>query len=114
MSDISKQSVTEYFEGEVRRGRRLLPDPDTLGGLGSYLKYSEATKLMSDPDVERVLDVGCNHGSVEALFQVQFPDQISTTSIEGVDISQETIEHAKRLNLANCNFRARGTAMASA
>jgi len=106
MSDlITQDSVKEYFDGELRRGRRLLPDPDTLGGLGSYLKYSEATKLMSDPGVERVLDVGCNHGSVEALFQVQFPEQVSTTTIEGIDISADAVEHAKGLNLANCNFQ---------
>ena len=102
---ITQDSVKEYFDGELRRGRRLLPDPATLGGLGSYMKYSEATNLMSQPDVRRVLDVGCNHGSVEALFQVQFPDKLSETAIEGIDISAEAIEHAKRLNLTNCNFQ---------
>ncbi len=105
MAEISHASVKSYFEMELRSGRRLLPDPESLRDLGSYLKYSQATKLMSDPSIQRVLDVGCNHGSVEAMFQQQYPDQVKSTQIDGIDIASEAIEQARQLQLPNCNYQ---------
>lgn len=105
MVDISHKSVKTYFESELKRGRRLLPDPDTLVGLGSYLKYSEATELMAGASIKRVLDVGCNHGSVEAMFHMQHPDAVNSTQLDGIDIADEAIATAKELQLTNCNFQ---------
>jgi SAM-dependent methyltransferase len=105
MRDVTQESIRDYFDGELRRGRRLLPDPNTLVGLGSYLKYFQAAQLMAQPSVQRVLDIGCNHGSVEALFQLQFPKEAQTTTIDGIDISTEAIQHARQLQLPNCTFQ---------
>jgi SAM-dependent methyltransferase len=105
MADLSQSSVKSYFETEVQRGRRLLPDPGKLRDFGSYLKYSEATALMADPAVGRVLDVGCNHGSLEAMFHHQYPELAATTSIDGIDIAGTAVEQAQQLGLENCCFR---------
>lgn len=105
MPKITTDSIKEYFDDELRRGRRLLPDPKTLAGLGSYLKYYQAAELMAGPAVRNVLDIGCNRGSVEALFHAQFPAESQTTFVEAVDISSEAIRQAGQLALPNCTFR---------
>jgi 2-polyprenyl-3-methyl-5-hydroxy-6-metoxy-1,4-benzoquinol methylase len=60
---------------------------------------------MADPSIKRVLDVGCNHGSVEAMFHKQHPDAVASTQIEGIDIASEAVEQAKELELTNCKFQ---------
>lgn len=105
MSTLTTAHVRAFFDDEARNGRRLLPDPSTASGLGSYVKYCCATTLMAAPEVRRVIDVGCSVGSIEALFRQRHPDRTRDTQIEGVDISSEAIRRAASLGLANCQFR---------
>lgn len=60
---------------------------------------------MAEPHHSQVLDVGCNRGSVEFLFQQLHSDQVSRTFVEGVDISSDAIHQAQTLNLPNCRFQ---------
>jgi SAM-dependent methyltransferase len=105
MTTVTTAQVRAFFDAEARNGRRLLPDPATASGLGSYVKYCCATTLMAEPGVRRVIDVGCSVGSIEALFRQQYPDRTRDTLVEGVDISGEAIRRAAGLDLGNCHFR---------
>jgi SAM-dependent methyltransferase len=105
MTTLTTAHVRAFFDAEARNGRRLLPDPATASGLGSYVKYCCATTLMAEAEVRRVVDVGCSVGSIEALFRQQYPDRTRDTLLEGVDISGEAIRRAASLDLANCHFR---------
>jgi 2-polyprenyl-3-methyl-5-hydroxy-6-metoxy-1,4-benzoquinol methylase len=105
MAELSPLEVQAFFDTEVSRGRRLLPDPATVSGLGTFIKYRQAACLMAGNDIHDVLDVGCNRGSTEALFQSLYPEQAKETFIEGVDISSQAVKQATALGLANCTFR---------
>lgn len=106
MPKVTADTVREYFDSEISRGRRLLPDRSTVGGLGTWRKYERAAMLMSDPAVRDVLDVGCNRGSIEALFHSLHPEQARCTLVEGVDVSGDAVAQARTLGLPNCTFRA--------
>ena len=105
MSTLTTTHVRAFFDAEARAGRRLLPDPDTASGLGSYVKYCCATTLMAEAEVRRIIDVGCSVGSIEALFRQQYPERTRDTQIDGVDISGDSVRRARALDLANCQFR---------
>jgi SAM-dependent methyltransferase len=105
MTSFTTAGVRAYFDGEARNGRRLLPDPVTASGLGTYVKYHRATSLMAGGAINSVLDVGCSVGSIEALFHRQYPDRASTVHIHGVDISPEAVARASALDLPNASFR---------
>ncbi|HEY9517122.1 MAG TPA: class I SAM-dependent methyltransferase [Gemmatimonadaceae bacterium] len=106
MSNVTVDTVREYFDAEIGRGRRLLPDRNTVGGLGTWRKYERAATLMSDPAVRDVLDVGCNRGSIEALFHSLHPEKARRTLVEGVDVSGDAVAQARALALPNCTFSA--------
>lgn len=106
MAVLTTAGVRAYFDDDVRRGRRLLPDRTTASGLGTFVKYSCATTLMAVHGVERVLDVGCSIGSIEALFHLRHPERALEVSVDGIDISAEAIRHATALDLPHCAFRA--------
>jgi 2-polyprenyl-3-methyl-5-hydroxy-6-metoxy-1,4-benzoquinol methylase len=106
MTTLTTAGVRAYFDAEARNGRRLLPDPETASGLGSFVKYRQATTLMAAPGTHAVLDVGCSVGSIEMLFHLEHPECARGTCIEAVDISSEAIGRANALNLPNCTFRA--------
>jgi 2-polyprenyl-3-methyl-5-hydroxy-6-metoxy-1,4-benzoquinol methylase len=97
--------VRAFFDDEVRKGRRLLPDPATASGFGTFAKYSRTAALIAEPSIRTVLDVGCSVGSIEALFHAQHPDRARDVSIDGVDISSEAIRQASTLGLPRCAFR---------
>jgi SAM-dependent methyltransferase len=105
MTTLTTAHVRDFFDSEARNGRRLLPDPATASGLGSYVKYCCATTLMAEQEVRHVIDLGCSVGSIEALFRQQYPDRTRDTHVEGVDISGEAVRRAASLDLANCHFR---------
>lgn len=106
MTTLTTAGVRAYFDAEARKGRRLLPDPETASGLGSFVKYRQATALMATPGTHAVLDVGCSVGSIEMLFHLEHPERARELHIEGVDISPEAIGRATALNLPNCAFQA--------
>jgi 2-polyprenyl-3-methyl-5-hydroxy-6-metoxy-1,4-benzoquinol methylase len=106
VTTITTAGVRAYFDEEVRKGRRLLPDPTTASGFGTFVKYCRATSLMAQPDVETVLDLGCSVGSIETLFHSQHPARAAVVQIEGIDVSPEAIRKASELDLPNCTFRA--------
>ena len=108
LSNVTQSSVVEFFDREIDQGRPLLPDPRTVSGLGSYLKYERAAALMADGSVRRALDVGCNRGSIEALFRERFPARSSATRIDGIDVSPNAIRAAAELGLPNCHFEVYG------
>src|SRR5262249_52553087 len=83
ISGFGQTSVTEFFDREATHGRCLLPDRSGVSGFGTYRKYQKAAAMMAEEKVERVLDVGCNRGSIEALFQSLYPSAVSTTRIDG-------------------------------
>jgi 2-polyprenyl-3-methyl-5-hydroxy-6-metoxy-1,4-benzoquinol methylase len=102
---LTTAAVRAYFDEEARRGRRLLPDPATASGLGTYVKYCRATSLIAEPSVRAALDIGCSVGSIESLFHQQYPTRAASVHIEGVDISDEAVRQASALALPNCTFR---------
>lgn len=106
MTTLTTAGVRAYFDDDVRRGRRLLPDRATASGLGTFVKYCCATTLMAEDGVARVLDVGCSVGSIEALFHLRHPDRALEVAVDGIDISPEAIRHAASLDLPRCTFRA--------
>jgi 2-polyprenyl-6-hydroxyphenyl methylase/3-demethylubiquinone-9 3-methyltransferase len=105
MSQTTLESVQEYFDDQSRVGRRLLPDPETLDGMGRHQKYEMTVEAMAAPGVEDILDVGCNRGSIEYLFCKTHPQRIDDVHIEGIDISESAIQQARQLELPNCTFR---------
>lgn len=105
MTHATADSVRAFFDAEIARGRRLLPDPSTTGGLGTFRKYERAAALMTDASVHDVLDVGCNRGSVEALFHATSPEKAARTLVRGVDVSEQAIARARELGLPNCTFQ---------
>lgn len=105
MGEITQASVVAYFDREAEKGRCLLPDRETVSGLGSYLKYEHAATLMADGAVRRALDVGCNRGSIEFLFQTLYPEKAAATAIDGIDVSAQAIRQASELGLQNCHFQ---------
>jgi SAM-dependent methyltransferase len=106
MAVLTTAGVRAYFDDDVRKGRRLLPDRTTASGLGTFVKYCCATTLMAEEGVARVLDVGCSVGSIEALFHLRHPDRALEVTVDGIDISPEAIRHAEALQLPHCAFRA--------
>lgn len=108
MTEVTHETVRGHFDTEADEGRRLLPDPDTVTGLGTFVKYEKAVTLMADPEVHRVLDIGCNRGSIEALFHQRHPEKAARTAVDGVDISPKAIEQAQSLGLPGCTFRTYG------
>jgi SAM-dependent methyltransferase len=104
MAEVTSATVRAHFEAESRNGRRLLPDTNTASGWGTYLKYAQAASLMADPHVADVLDIGCNRGSIEALFHRNYPEIADVTRVEGIDVSAAAIAQANELGLPNCNF----------
>jgi SAM-dependent methyltransferase len=105
MTSITTADVRGYFDDEARSGRRLLPDPATASGLGTYVKYCRATLLMADAGINSVLDVGCSVGSVEFLFHRRYADRAAAVRVHGVDISREAVERASALELPSATFR---------
>jgi ubiquinone/menaquinone biosynthesis C-methylase UbiE len=105
LTEVTQSTVTAFFDRESEMGRRLLPDPDTVSGLGSYRKYERAAAMMAEPGIRDVLDVGCNRGSIEFLFHSLFSDTAGTKRIAGVDVSEKAIDQARELSLPNCSFR---------
>jgi ubiquinone/menaquinone biosynthesis C-methylase UbiE len=105
LAPITSETVQSYFNAESRAGRRLLPNEQTVSGLGTYVKYRRAASLMAESRHIHVLDIGCNRGSVEFLFQQLYSNQISSTLLEGVDILNDAIQQAKALDLPNCHFQ---------
>lgn len=106
MPTLTTAGVRAYFDDDVRKGRRLLPDRATASGLGTFVKYCCATTLMAGEGVERVLDVGCSVGSIEALFHLRHPDRALEVAVDGIDISPEAVRRATALALPRCTFRA--------
>jgi 2-polyprenyl-3-methyl-5-hydroxy-6-metoxy-1,4-benzoquinol methylase len=104
MPEVTELTVRERFEGEARSGRRLLPDPSTVAGMGTFAKYARAADLMAVEPVREVLDVGCNRGSIEALFHSRHAGRAQSIRVEGIDISHAAIEQAKSLGLTGCSF----------
>jgi 2-polyprenyl-3-methyl-5-hydroxy-6-metoxy-1,4-benzoquinol methylase len=104
MPDVTELTVRQRFEEEAQHGRRLLPDPSTVAGMGTFAKYARAADLMAGESVREVLDVGCNRGSVEALFHGLHAGKASNVRVEGIDISHAAIEQAKSLGLTGCSF----------
>jgi methylase of polypeptide subunit release factors len=104
MNRTTSESVKEHFDLEAKQGRRLLPDPSTVTGLGTMVKYERAAALMAEPPAHTILDIGCNRGSIELLFQQRFPERAKHTMVEGVDVSGEAIAQAESLGLAGCRF----------
>ncbi|MBX6332317.1 MAG: methyltransferase domain-containing protein [Gemmatimonadaceae bacterium] len=105
MAHVTADTVRAYFDAEIGGGRRLLPDRSTVGGLGTSRKYEHAAALMADPAVRDVLDVGCNRGSIEALFHTLHPDAARDTRVEGVDVAGQAVAQAQALGLPNCRFQ---------
>jgi ubiquinone/menaquinone biosynthesis C-methylase UbiE len=98
-------SVRSHFDREAREGRRLLPDRETVRGLGTYVKYEKAVALMAEPAVHSALDIGCNRGSIEFLFHQTSPRAAANVTIHGVDIAAEAITQAQELELPGCQFQ---------
>ncbi len=105
MSKTTVTSVRDHFDREAREGRRLLPDPQTVNGLGTHVKYQQAASLMAEESVHTVLDVGCNRGSIEFFFHQTFPQAAGNVIIHGVDISADAVAQARELNLPGCHFQ---------
>lgn len=103
---VTPATVQAHFDREAAEGRRLLPDPTTVSGLGTFRKYEHAAALMADVSVRDVIDVGCNRGSIESLFHERYAERARTTRVEGVDVSAEAIAQARALNLPSCTFQA--------
>jgi SAM-dependent methyltransferase len=105
MTSITTAGVRGFFDDEARHGRRLLPDPTTASGLGTYVKYCRAALLMADAGITSVLDVGCSVGSVEVLFHRHYAERAPAVRVHGVDISREAVERASALKLPSATFQ---------
>lgn len=101
---MTSASVQAFFTREAQAGRTLWPEPDTASGLGRYVKYEQAVKLLADPNVTAALDLGCNRGGVEALFHKLHPSKARATRITGIDITEQAIRNACDMHLDNCWF----------
>lgn len=106
MVDVTPETIEAYFDQEALRGRRLFPDRRTVSGLGTWQKYERAADLMADASVHDVIDIGCNRGSIEVLFDARHPDRVSTARVAGVDVSREAIAQAQALGFEWCTFEA--------
>lgn len=102
---VTPATVQAHFDREAAEGRRLLPDPGTVSGLGTVRKYEHAAALMADASVCDVIDVGCNRGSIESLFHDRYAARARTTRVEGVDVSAAAIAQASALALPSCRFQ---------
>lgn len=103
---VTSETVEAHFDHEALQGRRLFPDRNTVSGLGTWRKYERAADLMADSSVHDVIDIGCNRGSVEMLFQMRHPDRTGNIRVAGVDVSREAIGQAKALGFDWCTFDA--------
>jgi SAM-dependent methyltransferase len=102
---VTDETIKEHFDEQSRRGRRLLPDPNTVGGLGSYLKYSSVVGLMASPEFHSILDLGCNRGSVEYLYETSHPrESLSGKRVVAGDVSWVAVKQAKALELKRARF----------
>ena len=101
---ITSQSVKSFFEEESETGRRLLPNKEKVSGYGTYLKYEYAVSCIAESNNIKVLDIGCNRGSVEYLFHQLHPEKITEKYIQGLDISYSALKQARSLELSNCNW----------
>lgn len=106
--NVTDRTVKDFFNAEIRQGRRLLPDPSRVSGYGSLLKYSRVAQIMSSPEYQRVLDIGCNRGSLEYLYERNYsgvksrpkPDKL----IVGVDVAEVAVEQAHSLEWTHSTF----------
>jgi SAM-dependent methyltransferase len=101
---VTDETVREHFDQQIRRGRRLIPDPGTVGGFGTYVKYCHVADLMTEPRFRTILDLGCNRGSIEYLYETKYPRSPAGKRIVGVDTSWIAIERASSLSLSVASF----------
>jgi SAM-dependent methyltransferase len=67
---LNANEVKGFFD-EAAAARPTLPDERSLGGWGKLVKYRQATKYLTWPEVRTALDLGCNIGHVEYLYAKQ-------------------------------------------
>lgn len=101
--ETTPETVHAFFEQEAERGRRLLPDPATVGGLGTVRKYEWAASVIAGSAGRRVLDLGCSRGSVEAVLRSRHPEA-NDVQVVGVDVVEPSVRMAAALSLPNCSF----------
>lgn len=88
---LDQTAVTDYFDAGVAQ-RPWLPDAATVGGWGKLAKYRMAAQAMQQPEVGRVLDLGCNIGHLEHLLaQTDGP----RPQVVGVDLSAPALRRAR-------------------
>lgn len=98
------QTVREFFNDKISRGQSTLPDSNTIGGYGTALKYASIAAALSKT-TGKVLDIGCNRGSVEFLFEATYkPGTASKIFTVGIDISRLAVQQAHALELEHASF----------
>lgn len=101
-NSLDHRRVIAFFD-EVADDRRLIPNPDELSGWGTYQKYRQAVDLIAEPDVQTVLDLGCNIGSVEYLYSL-VGGETDGLFVAGIDLSFRSLRRANAHGLPFAGF----------
>jgi SAM-dependent methyltransferase len=103
-NQITPNTVKRFFDEQAHRGRRLLPDSHTVSGFGTLKKYAEVAMWLCGP-ARRILDLGCNRGSIEYYVETVLPSEPCPEALlVGIDVSQAAIEQAQALKLGKAAF----------
>lgn len=91
------------FDAFAKGYRNIHNENIKLSGADSFYFAEMKVKLLKDfekNEPAKVLDLGCGDGATELFMQHYFPEWI----IDGIDVSEESINEATNKNLANAKF----------
>ncbi|MBL0357940.1 MAG: class I SAM-dependent methyltransferase [Chitinophagaceae bacterium] len=91
------------FDAYAKNYRAIHTKNIQLSGADSYYFAEMRVQMLQGYEQNeslKVLDLGCGDGVSEIFMQQYFPQW----TIEGIDVSKESIEMAKQQQLANSNF----------
>ncbi len=92
------------FDGYAKDYRSIHTDNIKISGADSFYFAEMKVKLLQQFEENvplKILDVGCGDGTTEMYMNKYFP----LWKLDGIDISQQSIEEAKNKNIFNCNFQ---------
>jgi len=99
-----RERTYDDFDEFAENYRNIHSENIKISGTDSYYFAEMKVRLLKNHDTDaviRVLDVGCGDGATELFLKQYFPNW----TIDGIDVSSESIKYAQRRDLTNSTFQ---------